>query len=291
MRSDGRFTGLARRHPLTSFFVLAYIFAWLCYLPPILTSTGLGIIHANVSMRFFLELGAWSPTVAALCIQWLTERNFKICRLYTSWKKALLGSLMALALAMFAIVVLPALALSKASPLALHWSQFATVSTWGAYLSNFVTGPINEEPGWRGFALPRMQARFGPLAASLLLGLLWAAWHFPLFVIRSWADGPMWAFSAYVIAISVLMAWSMNSSGFSIIAPILMHATSNSSPHLMEGLFQGIPMRQHDTVIYLGTVVAVAFAVILLTRGKLGLQRSAASAEDEGKTGNAPSPW
>ncbi|HEX3155203.1 MAG TPA: CPBP family intramembrane glutamic endopeptidase [Candidatus Angelobacter sp.] len=271
MRSDGWLQGLARQHPLTSFFVLAYVFAWLCYLPPILTSTGLGIIHANVPIKLFLEVGAWSPTVAALCIQWLTERNFKICCLHTSWKRALLGSLMGLALAMFAIVVLPAFALSKASPLALHWSEFVTISTWGAYLSSFVTGPINEEPGWRGFALPRMQARFGPLAASLLLGLLWAVWHFPLFVIRSWAAVPMWAFSAYVIAVSVLIAWGMNSSGFSIIAPVLMHATSNSSPPLMEKLFQGLPMRQHDTAIYLGVVVGVALAVILLTKGKLGL--------------------
>jgi membrane protease YdiL (CAAX protease family) len=271
MRFHGRLTGLARRHPLISFFVLAYAFAWLCYLPAIMTTTGLGIIHANVPLKLFLELGALSPTIAAFCVQWLTEHNFKICLLYTSWKRALLGLLMGFALAMFAIVVLPAFALSKTSPLALHWSEFVTVSTWGAYLSSFITGPINEEPGWRGFALPRMQARFGPLAASLLLGLLWAVWHFPLFLIRSWADVPMWAFSVYVIAVSVLIAWGMNSSGFSIIAPILMHATSNSSPPLMEKLFQGVPMRQHDTVIYLGAVIAVALTVILLTKGKLGM--------------------
>jgi len=50
-----------------------------------------------------------------------------------------------------------------------------------------------------------------------------------------------------------------------------MHATSNSSPPLMERLFQGVPMRQYDTLIYLGAVVVVAFAVILLTKGRLGL--------------------
>ena len=257
---------------LTAFFVLAYVFAWLCYLPPILTSTGLGIIHANVSIKLFLELGAWSPTGAALCIQWLTERNFKICRLYTSWKKALLGSLMALALAMFAIVVLPALALSKASPLALHWSEFRNGFQRGVRISpTWAHRADKRRAGMARLCAPKDASAIWPAGGSLLLGLLWAAWHFPLFVIRSWADGPMWAFSAYVIAISVLMAWGINSSGFSIIAPILMHATSNTSPHLMEGLFQGVPMRQHDTVIYLGTVVAVALAVILLTRGRLGL--------------------
>ena len=55
-------------------------------------------------------------------------------------------------------------------------------STPAAYLSHFFFGPLFEESGWRGFALPRMQHRFGPVRGSLLLGMLWTGWHFFLYV-------------------------------------------------------------------------------------------------------------
>jgi uncharacterized protein len=50
-----------------------------------------------------------------------------------------------------------------------------------------VGGPLLEEPGWRGFALPRLQEKFGPLAGTIVLGLLWAAWHYPHYLMADWA--------------------------------------------------------------------------------------------------------
>jgi membrane protease YdiL (CAAX protease family) len=271
-QSDTWLTRQARRQPLVVFFILAYFFGWICFLPLVLTNTGLGIVRVSLPLELLLVAGASAPTLAALCTQWLLERNFRICRFYTSWKRALLGSVVALALAMFALVVLPAIALSKASPLALHWSALVTPSVYAVNLSTFLGGPANEEPGWRGFAMPRLQVRFGPLPGSILLGMLWAAWHVPLFFVRAWAGSPIWSFFVYVIAVSVLITWATNFARFSIIAPILMHATSNTSTRLINALYKDVPMRQHDSAIYLGTVVVVTFAVIVLTRGRLGHQ-------------------
>jgi membrane protease YdiL (CAAX protease family) len=263
---------LARQYPLRVFFVLAYLFAWICFLPAVLGEGGFGIVHIKAPVKLFLLLGGWAPTVAALCTQWLGERNLRILHFYSSWKTTLLGSIAALALAMLAIVVLPAIVLSKASPLSLHWSALISLPLYTANPALFVGGPLSEEPGWRGFALPRLQARFGALPGSLLLGVLWAAWHLPLFLVPAWAGTSLWSFFIYVISVSILITWGTNLSGLSILAPVLMHATSNISTVLMNALFKGLPMRQHDEAIYLGVVVFAALAVIALTRGRLGFK-------------------
>ncbi len=166
--TDTKFRRVVRRRPLLVFFSLAYLFGWIAFLPLVLTNIGVGLIRADVPIEFSV-LGASSPTIAALCTQWLLERNFRICHLYSSWKRLLLGSLMGLALIMFAFVILPGIVLAKVSPRMLHWSALLSPAVYGVNWSTFLGGPVNEEPGWRGFALPRLQTRFGPVLGSILL--------------------------------------------------------------------------------------------------------------------------
>jgi CAAX protease family protein len=89
-----------------------------------------------------------------------------------------------------------------------------------------VTG---EEPGWRGFALPRLIARFGPIVGTLVLGIAWACWHLPLFMITG---TPQYGTGFLPFAL-LLMAWSMvitlvvmRARG-SVIPAMLFHASAN----------------------------------------------------------------
>jgi membrane protease YdiL (CAAX protease family) len=262
-------TRLARRQPLLVFFLLAYFLGWIGFLPLVLTNIGVGVIRADVPIEFIV-VGASSPAIAALCTQWLLDRSFRICRLYSSWQRLLLGSVVGLALIIIAFVVLPGLVLVKVSPRVLHWSALLTPAVYGVNWSTFLGGPVNEEPGWRGFALPRLQARFGPVVGSILLGTLWAGWHLPLFFIHGWVNVPVWAFTLMLITDSVLITWGANLSGFSIFVPMLMHAGFNVSSRLLGGLCQGVPTRQPDLPYYLLAGGAAAVAAILLTQGRLG---------------------
>lgn len=88
---------------------------------------------------------------------------------------------------------------------------------------------VGEEPGWRGFALPRLVGRFGPIVGTLILGIAWAFWHLPLFIING---TPQYGtgFLAFVLE---LMAWSMvmtlimmHARG-SVVAAMLFHASAN----------------------------------------------------------------
>ena len=90
-------------------------------------------------------------------------------------------------------------------------------------------GPMGEEPGWRGFALPRMLARWSPLRASVLLGMVWAVWHLPLFWIPGSAHashGFGW-FSLAAVSFSVIITWAFLGANRVLLVPILIHGSAN----------------------------------------------------------------
>ena len=95
----------------------------------------------------------------------------------------------------------------------------------------FLGGPFQEEWGWRGYALDRLQARLNALASSLMLGVLWGAWHLPLFFIKGTIQSqtPIWGFMILILCGTILFTWLYNNTGGSILATMLFHAMNNLS--------------------------------------------------------------
>ena len=108
---------------------------------------------------------------------------------------------------------------------------FTIVGLLGAIVSGF-----GEELGWRGFALPRMQASLQAFAASLLLGVLWGLWHLPLEIalgrITLTSVGLVWfiGFVLGITAYSVLFAWVYNNTKGSLFLMVLFHAVGDIAP-------------------------------------------------------------
>lgn len=95
----------------------------------------------------------------------------------------------------------------------------------------FFGGGLNEEPGWRGFAVPRMQRSYSPLIAGLIIGVIWSTWHFPLHATSAFGGG-LEGFPLrfiYNVPLGVLFSWLYNRSGGNILACILLHASYNSA--------------------------------------------------------------
>jgi membrane protease YdiL (CAAX protease family) len=153
-----------------------------------------------------------------------------------------------------------------------------------AYLSAFVFmvligGPLFEEPGWSGFAQPRMQRLHGPLVGGLILGSLWALWHLPGFLMPSedLTDIPprgtvldFVVFALALIGLRLVIMWVFNNTKGSVLMAILVHGSWNT--FYSAALIQLFPA---PSVLgsYLNlTIAAWALALILIavTRGRLG---------------------
>lgn len=98
----------------------------------------------------------------------------------------------------------------------------------------FVFGPLPEEMGWRGVGYERLQQRMTPLAASLLLGLAWATWHIPLFLIDGTFQNQLgfgshrfWIFFASNIPLTIIITWVYNHTKRSTLAAAFVHFSGN----------------------------------------------------------------
>ena len=156
----------------------------------------------------------------------------------------------------------------------------ATSPGWGSYsdlpglvttiLATMVVVGLFEEPGWRGYALPRMQRDQSALRAALVLGVVWALWHLPEMVGDAGEREPI-PFILSVVAQSVLLAWIYNSTRGSLLLVILCHGAVNTAAKFLLTEFDGdsrlIAWWAYAAffVLAAGAVVAVAGAERLTT--------------------------
>ena len=207
---------------LVIFFVVAYVWAWLVFVPLVL-------FHAAIQWTI---VGTFGPTVAALIAQRLSRGDFRAFHFIPSWPRVCVAIPVGVVLILFAYVILPSVLTSE--PGKLNWSVFGSLSVYN--YSSFLGGPLGEEPGWRGYALPRLEASCGPVGGSLLLAVLWAGWHLPLFFYPGWTSSTFWSFLLILGGMSILFTFVANLSFFSIIPAIAMHVTFNTVSRFLNGL-------------------------------------------------------
>lgn len=221
-------SGWVRRHPLAAFFTLAYAISWAAATPLVLASRGV-LPEASVAWEVLAPCG---PLLAALLVTRLSGgpqalRAF-VRRLF-DWRMNGRTVLLAIVspVAILAAGVLGTALVAGEWP---HWRPAVTFApaAWLAGLALAALSGPGEEPGWRGFALPRLLRGRSALAATAWLTLAWVPWHLPMFLYRS-DLGPLQfvAFAAALFCGAVWLTSIYSGSGGSIAAAIAWHAVWN----------------------------------------------------------------
>ena len=267
---------VVRRHPLLTFFVLANLLSWIAWTPYVLSESALGVLPIHIGEISGMLPGAYlGPIFSAFLVTAVTDGRAGLrhwAGRLLRWRVAPRWYAVAL-LGVPAGMLLTGLAFSGGdvrAPSALALALYLPM-----LVLQFVTTGLAEEPGWRDFALPRLQARFSPLAASMILGPVWALWHLPLFF-TPWGGYPdaSWtraaAFLVFCIGFNFVMTWIFNRTGQSLPVAILAHVSVNSFASVIWAeMFPGIDGDAWMHALAVGASVAGA-AVVLGTRGRLG---------------------
>ena len=156
---------------------------------------------------------------------------------------------------------------------------FLDVATIGV-IQNCAT-TLGEEIGWRGFALPRMQARYGPLWGTLQLGIAWGFWHALFFLTPDHGGGPgtsfitllisFFLFLLMVIGLAIIFTWVFNHTHGSLFIASLLHSSIDTPQLVWIPLFPGLTETRLDLALLIGLGLP-ALLIVILTRCRLGYQ-------------------
>lgn len=219
---------------LLKFLLLTYALTWVCFISVVKmshvarpTAPATAILGGSL-----LLLGTFAPALMALGVTARDEgrRGVRaLLRRMIQWQVGWRWYL-------FAVAYMPAVKLSVAlidRVMTGGWPRFGTDPWYIIVLAMIISTPVQagEEIGWRGYALPRLAGRFGFARASLLLGLIWACWHLPLFFLpradKYGQSFPVWTLQ--VVALSVAITWLYAGAQGSLLLTMLMHSAVNQT--------------------------------------------------------------
>lgn len=263
-----------KKYSVTIYLLIAMGITWLCWIPtligmtrenyllPITGNTPLLFQNGFVSPRHVLlagifQLAVYGPLIAALVATALESGRTGLTALWqrlTHWRIPGRWYLQVAGITL-AIVALPVLLGAALGQIKFDWPGLWKFLPYllPMFLIQILTSGLGEEPGWRGFLLPRLQARFPGESALWWLGLIWAIWHYPLtiyFTLPQIADAPAFlglltillalaGQTMSLIGMTFLYAWLYNHTQ-SLPLLFVFHALSNTLPAIPLGTMQPI---------------------------------------------------
>ncbi len=250
------------RYSLQIFFILSYA----------LMILGVSLkLFLNVDDFVYQAISIWSPTISAVILSGLLggmPAVGKLLRGFTIWRVNYKWYLAAMFLFIGPLIFALFYIMLGFEYVGIDPSLTALTAVL-ALMSTLYLGPLSEEAGWRGFALPRLQERFSALTSSVILGIIWACWHLPLYLV-----GPRMPFYIYlplVTVLSILFTWLYNNTRGSLIIAVLAHFSFNFGANSIPGYLGLLP----QNVFYIaGSIMIIPYVLaVIIYFGKEKLSR------------------
>jgi hypothetical protein len=227
-------------------------------------------------------LAVYAPSISAIIVSGLIDGPAGVRRLLGGFLRWRIGIQWYVAIfvgipMLSAIAMLLSAALARTPLIIDHWYQLFLLGPTGhqimraagagglwsvipALLGSFLAdpGPLGEELGWRGFALPRLLKDRSALSAGVILGAIWGVWHLPAFILAGTPQNNMSfpLFMIGIVALSVLMTWAFKGTSGSVLAAVLIHWTFNTCTDMT---------RMPLALFSVGVLVITAAVVVAIT--------------------------
>jgi len=258
---------IIERRPLQSFVLLAILVSWPAW--GMLAVYGL-VPGLNLAGVLWL-LGGLGPPISAVIVLGAAEGGHAVWRLLDRlmlWRVERRWYIVAVLLPGVVVGValfIDAIVFDVPTPVP---SLDLVPLFVGSILANMVIGGGLEEIGWRGFALPRLQAEYSALTASLMIGVVWVGWHAPLFVVPGAIQAELAFLPFFVqgIALSVLFTWLYNSTRGSLLLVVLLHGAVNA--WLTSVWFLRGDVNSTTLWVFAGLVGVTAVCVVVMYGGE-----------------------
>lgn len=249
---------------LVTFFFLTYALSWALWVPEALAMHGVPLPAPIVQfLASPFNPAAFGPLIAAFALTlyangWKGVRGWLRQALHVRFGKRWLGWVLLLPLLLFGggIMGTILLGVTPFDPAILFNPPYALIGFVVIFLT---AGPLQEELGWRGYALPRLLERRSALSAGVILGLLWWLWHLPLVAIPGkFMTADPWLFlllGVEIVLTSILMTWVYLQTRGSVLATMLFHTAMNWSIWIF------LPSMTMTLPILILTIALLALAV------------------------------
>ena len=225
-----------KQNPIISYFIIAYTVSWSFEIPLALFQQRIISVQIPMWLHYFVALG---PLSAALIMTYLAEGRPGLRNLFArifKWRvdARYYGFALLAPVALFAFAcLLNRLLTGDWPPLTLlgEVDYLPYLTPLGALGIWIITFGLGEETGWRGYALPHLQKKWSATTATLILGILWAGWHLPMFFYRdTYMKMGIIGFPMLVLSLlcaAMIFTWLYNSTKGSLWIVIIFHAVFN----------------------------------------------------------------
>lgn len=275
-----------KQHPLLAYFLFAFGLTWLFVAPIVLSQRALNLITLpdEALLVLFLVSTFIGPTPAAFIVTGLIDGRAGVMQLLArmvQWRVGIQWYL--LVIVGYPLILMLGLVFVRGTEAftgLLSNPQLLVTYYLPTLLIGIIYPSLGEEPGWRGFALPRLQAQYGPLIGTLILGSLHALWHLPAYTIpgaitpNGFDPVTFIANSLAIIAATVIWTWLFNNARGSILFAMFVHATSNAVSGLIPQL---VAQPTGDPFFGFKVFLVVALVLIVITRGTLAYEQNRTS--------------